>query len=175
MFFFSSFLGVAFHAGDESTLHAKGAKLVPLCSFGSQTSCTYDAMVFSDGTLAPAQILFKGKTPRSFPTNFRSLPPLTTCIPTAKAYSTFASKDAFVENVIIPAFNIQRELHGLSKDDYGLLLIDNHSTNFSKKSFVMLYQNRIIIIFIPPGMTQDLQIIDIDFSRPCKKCLDNYL
>ena len=132
------------------------------------TVCLASAL---DGSLLPLQLIFEGLTPRS-------IPPHTDASTAAEFHftnstnhwSSQATMQQFVTNVIMPHAERSIRQHKLDADAKVILVLDAWSVHRSEefRTFLRSKHPRIHLVFVPANCTSKLQVADVALQRPFK-------
>lgn len=141
------------------TMNVKGATSVRITGKDDKRNVTALLAVARDGTVLPAQMLYKGKTVRCHPPHDK-FPSSWDIHHTANHWSTAKSKDRFVELVIVPYVKNVRSMYGLDEGaDTALVIFDHHRSNTKNPAmYDRLKKHRIRWQLVPAGLTDLAQV-----------------
>ena len=148
------------------TLDKRGYKRVEIKGVNDKRQITAVFCGSLTGDFLPIQVIYKGKTNRchpkfAFPSNWH-------VTHSPKHWSTEETMVQYIEHIIIPCVEKQREMLG---DKPALVIMDNFKGQVTTKINDLLEANNIHVCLLPPNTTDTLQTMDISVNKPAK----NYL
>ena len=119
------------------------------------------------GKFLPMQLIYKGKTQRSFPrVNFPSSFSLSA---NSKHFSNTQESLKLLDEIIIPYVEKEREALNLDKNQPALLIIDAFSGQVTKSVIDKMTENNIKLVKVPANMTRLFQPLDLTVKAYMKK------
>jgi hypothetical protein len=174
--------GVVYLPGSRMTYAPRGSKQVGLIGNEEKRAFTALLAVSAAGDALPIQCVYEGKTSRSIPS--KSATSRQEC-DDAKFRFVFSGKTGnhwsnqktmpeWVNDVLVPYLNAQRERLGLPLSQKALVIIDVWSVHRSREFQDWLRKNRpnILVDFVPGGCTGIGQPLDVGLNRPFKHALE---
>lgn len=144
------------------TLAPKGSKIINNVNYNDKRNISGCLAIALNGNFLPCQLIYKGKTNRCFQKNIPSSVKITRR--EDKSWANSETVIHFISNIIIPYVNEQR-LHANEKC---LLIMDVFKSHLMANVLHLLKNNGISVIFVPPGMTGELQALDVGIIKPWK-------
>lgn len=168
---------VLFAPGDKVTWAEKGSKQVAIVGMEEKRAFTVMVTVSSDGSLLPIQAIYAGKTSRSCPSpnspHHKDLVNAGCLIQesgTKTYWSNLSTMKNFVNEILAPYFDRQKETLNLPSSQKSLWTIDVWSVHRSKefRRWMKDTHPTIIVDFVPGGCTGVAQPCDVGIQRPFK-------
>ena len=78
--------------------------------------------------------------------------------------------ERFTERILLPYVNQIRE-EKLAPDQYALLIMDRFCGQKTDATLSLLEENKIVVVFVPPGTTNKLQPLDLSANKAVKDFL----
>ena len=146
----------------EWTMERVGSKRVEIAGLEDKRQITTVFAESLTGDFLPIQLVHQGKTEKcypavSFPDNWHI-----TCTQTMLDY---------ISKIIIPYFRRKRADLGLSATHPALAIFDEFTGQVTEEALVMLDNNNIYYVIVPPNCTNKLQPLDISVNKPAKEYL----
>lgn len=146
------------------TMDKRGVKQVEMIGTSDKRQITAVFCGTMTGDFLPVQVIYKGKTPRCHPRfGFPSGWHITN---SPKHWSTEATMQEYVENIIVPYVEKAREF--LGEDRAALVIMDNFKGQITESIFSLLDSNNIHVCLLPSNTTDRLQSMDISVNKPAK-------
>ena len=166
--------------GSSVTYAPKGSKQVTTLGAEDKRAITMFLSVSNDGTLLPIQTIYKGLSSVSTPSD--KAPSYAEAIAagflfeysnTKTYWSTQATMQSFVNCILVPYLDAQKEKLGLPLDQCSIWLIDCWSVHRSEEFLNWMWDTHpyIIVIFVPAGCTGLFQPCDVGVQLPVKHSL----
>jgi hypothetical protein len=163
--------------GTNRTWNESGVKQVATVGQEEKRAFTLVPSISASGVLLPMQAVFSGKTAASCPNakapaydeaiklGFKMLPSKT-----GTYWSTEATMESLVNEIITPYFNRTKEELGLPSTQHSIWKIDCWSVHKSAEFRAWMKKNHptIIVLFIPGGCTGLWQPLDVGIQRILK-------
>ena len=148
------------------TLAKKGSKHIPITGGAFKESITATFGITYSGKFLPMQLIYKGKTQRSFPrVNFPSSFSLSA---NSKHFSNTQESLKLLDEIIIPYVEKEREALNLDKNQPALLIIDVFSGQVTKPVIDKLTENNIKFVKVPANMTRLFKPLDLTVNGAAK-------
>ena len=150
------------------TMEQSGSKRVQISGVGDKRQITALFCCSLTGDFLPVQLIYKGKAGRChpkflFPTGWH-------VNHSANHWSTEQTMVQYIENIVVPYVNRQREdLGDISRA--ALVLMDNFRAQVTDCVISLLEANNIHVCLIPANTTDLLQPLDIAVNKPAKDFL----
>ncbi|KZP02799.1 hypothetical protein FIBSPDRAFT_769955 [Athelia psychrophila] len=168
---------ITLQPGTTSTYEERGSKQVAVLGAEEKRAFTLVVGLSASGDLLPYQAIYRGKTIKSLPSP--SSPGYAECIAlgfqfefssTDTYWSTFATMCTYVNNILVPYWNTQKERVGASPDQECILRLDVWSVHRSVQFRTWLDQTHpwIKYRYVPAGTTGLAQPADVGLQRPTK-------
>lgn len=77
----------------------------------------------------------------------------------------------YVDNILVPYITEKRRSLGLADDYPALVLFDNFKVQVTPNILMLLDQNNINVLLIPPNCTDRLQPLDVSVNKAVKNQL----
>jgi hypothetical protein len=166
--------------GSNVTYAPTGSKQVPTLGAEDKRAITMFLSVTNDGVMLPIQTIYKGLSSVSMPST--DSPSYAEAVlvgflfeysKTKTYWSTQETMRNFVNCILAPYFDSQKEKLGLPPDQCSIWLIDCWSVHRSEEFLVWMWKmhSTIIVIFVPAGCTGLLQSCDVGVQLPVKHSL----
>ena len=146
------------------TMDKRGVKRVEMIGTSDKRQITAVFCGTMTGDFLPVQVIYKGKTPCCHP-RF-AFPSGWHITHSPKNWSTEATMQEYVENIIVPYVEKAREFHG--EDRAALVIMDNFKGQITESIFSLLDSNNIHVCLLPSNTTDRLQPMDISVNKPAK-------
>ena len=78
---------------------------------------------------------------------------------------------AYIEQVIVPYMNSQRERLGLPSNQSWLVILDEFKGQTTRKVLTLLHDSNLMYVIVPPNCTDRLQPLDVSVNRSVKQFL----
>ena len=150
----------------EWTMEKEGAKKVPIKGLDDKREVTAFLSITPSGVYLPPQVLYQGTTERCHPVY--QFPDNWDIWHSSSHWSTQDTVERFVDKVIVPYVQTQRDLLGLPAMQKALLIFDVFAAHRVESVLSKLDENNVLVIFIPPNCTDMLQPLDISVNKPLK-------
>ena len=142
----------------NSTLAKKGSKHIPVMGGVFKESITATFSITYSGKFLPMQLIYKGKTQRSFPRV--NVPPSFSLSGNWKHFSNTQESLKLLDEIIIPYVEKEREALNLDKNQPALLIIDVFSGQVTKPVIDKMTENSIKLVKVSANMTRLFQPLD---------------
>ena len=150
----------------NGTFAKKGSKHIPITGGAFKESITATFGITYWGKFLPMQLIYKGKTQRSFPSvNFPSSFSLSANL---KHFSNTQESLKLLDEIIIPYVEKEREALNLGKNQPALLIIDVFSGQVTKPVIYKMTENNIKLVKVPANMTRIFQSSDLTVNGAAK-------
>ena len=150
----------------SNTLTKKGTKHVPITGGAFKESITGTFSITYWGKFLPMQLIYKGKTARSFPrVNF---PPSFSLSAKVSHSSNTQESLKLLDEIIIPYIEKEREDLNLEMNQPALLIIDVFSSQTTKPVIDKMTENNIKLVKVPANMTHIFQPLDLMVNGAAK-------
>ena len=151
------------------TLCEKGTKHVSIYGATYRQAITATFGITYTNTFLPMQLIYGGKTERSYPPfKFPDSFSLS-CNP--KHFSNTQESLKLIDEIMIPYLETEREKLKLESDHRALLIIDVFSGQVTNPVLENLQENHIKLVRVPPNMTHLLQPLDLTVNGSAKSYL----
>ena len=114
------------------------------------------------------QLLYTGKTDRCHPK--QAFPNGFDVFHTPNHWANAETCECFTERIRLHCVNQIRE-EKLAPDQYALLIMDRFSGQKTDAALSLLEENKIVVVFVPPGTTDKLQPLDLSANKAAKDFL----
>ncbi len=170
--------GVFLFKQGDSTMAQRGVKQVPMFGAGEKRQFTVTNCGAANGDMPPLQVIFQGKEGKK-----GAVPKFEGAIPgmrgalltqTNSHWQTTDSMLEYMEVIFLPWITEQRRNAG-DPNGYFLLLVDVFSAHLTVTFRQWCHKHRIRLQFIYPGLTGDLQPMDIAIQGPFKDDITTYM
>ena len=148
------------------TLEVCGEKQVPVTANDDKRQITAVVGCSLSGKLLPPQLLYEGKTDRCHPSV--SFPTDWDIFHTETHWSNSASVIRYIDNVLLPYFEKQKELLNLPGEQKSLLIFDVFRAHRTDDVLSHLEKNNILVIFVQANCTSELQPLDLAVNGTLK-------
>jgi len=145
----------------SNTLTKKGTKHVPITGGAFKESITGTFSITYSGKFLPMQLIYKGKTARSFPRV--KFPPSFSLSANVSHFSNTQESLKLLDEIIIPYIEKEREELNLDMNQPALLIIDVFSGQTTKP-----VKNNIKLVKVPANMTHLFQPLDLTVNGAAK-------
>jgi hypothetical protein len=155
----------------QYTYEKSGASSVAVIGAEDKRQITACIASSLDGNLLPLQLIFTGKTPRSLPTATPlSLSASVHITNSENHWSSQATMQEYVQNVILPYAERMTKLYNLDSNCKILLVLDVWAVHKSVefREFLHKFHPRVRLVFVPANCTSKLQVADVALQRPFK-------
>ena len=150
----------------NGTFAKKGSKHIPITGGAFKESITATFGITYSGKFLPMQLIYKGKTQRSFPSvNFPSSFSLSA---NSKHFSNTQESLKLLDEIIIPYVEKEREALNLDKNQPALLIIDVFSGQVTKPVIYKMTENNIKLVKVPANMSRIFQSLDLTVNGAAK-------
>ena len=150
------------------TMSKKGAKRVGLAGLGDKRQITATFAATLSGQFLPMQLLYTGKTDRCHPK--QAFPNGFDVFHTPNHWANAETCERFMERILLP-YVTQIRQEKLAPDQYALLIMDRFSGQKTDAVLSLLEENKIMVVFVPPGTTDKLQPLDLSANKAAKDFL----
>ena len=151
----------------RATKAKKGTRRIRLITVGKEKpQITATILVGSDGTVAPPQLIFGGKTARSLPKG--KIPEGWQLSFTDSHWQSEASYVEYFHKVIVPFKDKKIRELGLGEDSYYLLIDDLHYSHRSKAILAACEKHKVCMCYVPAACTDLMQVCDVVVNKPFK-------
>ena len=163
--------GVQLVPVDSYTYERRGSKDVKVVGGEDKRQITACVASSLDGDFLPLQLIYEGSTkmclPASTPAVAASSAHLTFSI---SHWSTLATMQQYVTEVIVPYAARRIAEHGLKADSHIVLVLDVWSVHKGGdfRDFIQDKHPNIHLVFVPANCTSKLQVADVMLQRPFK-------
>ncbi|KAE9395696.1 hypothetical protein BT96DRAFT_1043228 [Gymnopus androsaceus JB14] len=173
-------LWIVYAPGDKMTWVPTGAKQVSLVGADEKRAFTLMVSVASSGKLLPFQAVYQGLTEKSCPSpgspEYREAIELGFLLEysgTGTYWSNQKTMQTFVDKILAPYFDREKEQLGLRTTQMSLWTIDVWSVHRSEEFQTWMNKTHptISLDYIPGGCTGDAQPCDVGIQRPLKLSL----
>ena len=150
----------------SSTLAKNGSKHIPITGGAFKESITATFGITYSGKFLPMQLIYKGKTQRSFSrVNF---PSSFSVSANSKHFSNTQKSLKFLDEIIIPYVEKEREALNLDKNQPALLIVDVLSGQVTRPIIDKMTENNIKLVKVPASMTRLFQPLDLTANGAAK-------
>ena len=160
----------------EWTMEKEGAKKVPIKGLDDKREVTVFLCITPSGVYLPPQVLYQGTTEKCHPVY--QFPDNWDIWHSSSHWSTQDTVEWFVDKVIVPYVQTQRDSLGLPETQKALLTFDVFAAHRVESVLSKLEENNVLVIFIPLNCTDMLQPLDISVNKPLKaeikRCFVNW-
>lgn len=153
------------------TLAVKGQKQIPIIGLDDKREVTAILAASASGDLLPPQILYKGTTEKCHPPV--DFPKDWDIWHSTNHWSNESTMLRYIDQIIIPHMNKQRQILDLPAAQQGLCIFDTFSAHQCESVTTKLHDNNILYVNVPPGCTGDLQPMDLTVNELYKRELKN--
>lgn len=155
----------------EYTLDERGSKQVSIIGMEDKREMTVLLACSLSGNLLPPQLLYAGKTTNCHP-KFTFPADWDVCH-TDSHWSNTNTMIRYIENILVPYYDKQRELLGLVPEQPGVALFDVFKAHQDPLFLAELEKRNIIPVFVPASCTGELQPLDLTVNGEFKRLLKN--
>ena len=149
------------------TMERRGTKRVEITSIDDKRQITAVFGCTFTGKFLPIQLIYQGKTHRSYPLGV-SFPPDWDICCTPNHWSNETTMIAYLEKIIIPYVAESRKQLKLSSQHPALVIFDVFKGQCTESVIQLLEENNILYVIIPPNTTDKLQPLDLSVNKPAK-------
>ena len=151
------------------TLSQKGAKHVSIYGATYRKAITATFGITYTNKFLPMQLIYGGKTQRSYP-NF-AFPDSFSLSCNPKHFSNTRESLRLIEEIIVPYLEKEREKLKLESNHWGLLIIDVFAGQMTDPVLAKLKESHIKLVRVPPNMTHLFQPLDMTVNGSAKSYL----
>lgn len=155
----------------DYTLEECGSKQVSIIGMDDKREMTVLLACSLSGNLLPPQLLYAGKTAKCHP-KF-TFPADWDVWHTESHWSCTETMIRYIENILVPYYDKQRELLGLVPEQPGVALFDVFRAHQDPLFLAELEKRNIIPVFVPASCTGELQPLDLSVNGEFKRLLKN--
>ena len=148
------------------TMHRAGEKIIPINNSDDKRQITAVLAASMAGEYLAPQLLFQGKTERCHPKV--DFPKGWDVWHSENHWSNEDTMKRYIERIIIPFMDLKRKALMLAKSHPALVLFDCFRGQTTDAIELMLKENHIISVLIPPNCTDKLQPMDVSINKPVK-------
>ena len=146
------------------TMSKKGAKRVDLAGLGDKRQITATFAATLSFQFLPMQLLYTRCHPKqAFPNGFG-------VFHTPNHWANAETRERFMERILLP-YVTQIRKEKLAPDEYALLVMDRFFGQIKMQVLSLLEENKIAVVFSPPGTTDKLQPLDLSANKATKDFL----
>ncbi len=128
-----------------------------------KTQVTTTLCVTEAGEVLPPQLILGGGTDRCHPKD--PAPHAGFYSHTPSHWQTAETMLTWIDTVLLPHKNSVISLLGLPPDQHSLLLLDLHFSHKDPTVVHHLHQHHVVPVFVPSGLTDELQVVEIACKR----------
>jgi hypothetical protein len=154
----------------QYTMAKRGSSEVRLVGVGDKRQITVTTATAMDGVTLPLSVIWPGKfgSTRAVP-KVQSVPRNWCVMQTPSHWMTQLAVEKYLRDVIITWVKKRRFELGVGHDHKALMLVDTYATHLVPLFRRLCAENNILIRYIIPGFTGDLQPQDIAINKPFKE------
>ena len=155
------------------TMEEQGKSKISIKGLNDKREITALLSVTLSGTILPPQLLYSGKTERchpdfNFPKDWH----------TENLWANQLTVLRYIDTVLIPYLQSKRQELELPSTQKALLVMDVFKAHRCEEVLQKLEESNVIVIFVPPNCTDQLQPLDLSVNKPIKaqmrKCFINW-
>ena len=155
----------------NSTLAKKRSKHIPIMGGAFKESITVTFGITYSGKFLPMQLIYKGKTQRSF--LYVNFPSSFSLSASSKHFSSTQESLKLLDEIIMPYVEKEREALDLDKNQSALLIMDVFSGQVTKPVIDKMTENNIKLVKVPANMTRYFQPLDLTIIGAGKAYMKN--
>lgn len=151
----------------EWTMHEAKAKVIPITNSDDKWQITAVLATTMTGRYLPAQLIFKGKTPRCHPT--LEVPHGWDLWHSCNHWSTEETMVRYLMKIIFPFVTRRRKELNLNEHSPALAIFDGFKGQTTETMYNLLASQNIRVVKVLANCTDKLQPMDVSLNKPMKE------
>ena len=153
----------------EWTMDKQGAKKISIKGLDDKREITALLTITLSGAMLPPQLLYGGKTERCHPDV--DFPSDWDVWHTENHWSNESTVLRYIDKVINPYLESKRQELELPSNHRALLIMDVFRAHRCKSVLQKLADSNILVVYVPPNSTDQLQPLDLSVNKPIKSVM----